>query len=121
MAKKLTTAPTFYQGVLHPAGTMLDIDDEAGDFVFSGKDANTPNLTDAKNFEAPAYVEVAPIAPSGPNPTAPQQVPPGTMQTASGFVSSDGSRLVPEGAETPAEVEEEKPARRSTKKASDEA
>ncbi len=118
MVKKLTTEPTFINGVLQPAGTLVDVDTDAGDYDF-GKGGNTPNLTDAKNFQAPAYVEVAAIAPSGPNPTAPQQVAPGTMQTATGYTTPEGSRLVPEGGEVPADVEEEKPARRSSKKSDD--
>lgn len=45
-------------------------------------------------------VEVAAIGPTGPAPVEPQQLPPGSTQTLSGYVGPDGEKLVAEGADT---------------------
>lgn len=42
-----------------------------------------------------AVVEVSAIAPTGPNPQNPQQIPPGTVQTSAGYIEN-GARLVGE-------------------------
>ncbi len=46
-------------------------------------------------INANAVVEVSAIAPTGPNPKNPQQIAPGTVQTAGGYVEN-GARLVGE-------------------------
>lgn len=96
--QKVLTTPTFINGSLMPAGSIVSVDmdqftDEDGDPA--GEDA-TPNLADIG--EAPVLIptEVAAIGPTGPNPTAPQQIPPGTMQTGDGYVHG-GAQLVAEG------------------------
>lgn len=60
-------------------------------------DDNNGNLTKAPaslTGQAPV-VEISAIAPTGPNPTAPQQVAPGTVQTVAGY-EQNGAILVGE-------------------------
>ena len=49
-----------------------------------------------KGAEGGGVVQVSAIAPTGPNPTAPQQIGPGTVQTVAGYVDDKGNRLVGE-------------------------
>ena len=121
IVRKVTTDLTFGQGgVLIPPGSVIDIDVTKGTFT----DENTPNLADPGSAVVNVPVAVAPIAPTGPNPTMPQQVPPGSFQTTAGYVVPGGALLVAEGSAAAAEaaangtmadqngVEEEGPVRR---------
>lgn len=86
IVQKVTTDLTFGQnGVLLPPGSIINIDVTKGDF----NDKNTPNLADVGDAVVNVPVAVAPIAPTGPNPTMPQQVPPGVFQTI-GDVEEEG-------------------------------
>jgi hypothetical protein len=53
------------------------------------------HLQDVGGFQ-PAIVQIAPIAPTGPNPTAPQQIPPDAVQTPGGGYALPGKVLVGE-------------------------
>lgn len=119
IVQKVTTDLTFGQnGVLVPPGTVINIDVTKGDF----NDSNTPNLADVGSAVVNVPVAVAPIAPTGPNPTMPQQVGPGVFQTTAGYVAPGGALFVAEGSEaarevaavgqTIGDVEEEGPVRR---------
>lgn len=96
IVQKVTTDLTFAQnGVLVPPGSIIQVDVSKGDFT----DENTPNLADVGGAIVNVAVPVAPIAPAGPNPTMPQQVPPGAFQTATGYVVPGGALLVAEGSQ----------------------
>jgi hypothetical protein len=130
--RKAVTKLSFIGGSLRPKGAVVHIDDEIlkprsereGDK--SGRDDNTraanSNLVDVGKGVAQAVVAIAPISPTGPNPVRPQQLPPGTVETAAGFTNSAGAKLVAAGSEleaaaaasdapTTAEVIEEQPER----------
>lgn len=66
----------------------------------------TANLVKAKDHGDPIPYEVASIAPTGPNPTAPQAVPPGTLQSGDAWVAQTGG----DGKSLAAQVIPEKPA-----------
>lgn len=107
MKQALTTAPTFTQGgVLVPKGTIINVDPERSrdpkKFV-----KNTPNLADPSEARRMTATPIAAIAPTGPNPTVPQQIPPGTIQVPGGYQNAEGSALVPEGGAAAEEIEEE--------------
>jgi hypothetical protein len=76
------------RGVLVPAGHIGSFDEEK----ISGKEKN---LRDVGDFE-PARVEISPIAPTGPNPKIPQQLPPDAVQGPGGQYVSPGKELVAE-------------------------
>lgn len=48
-----------------------------------------------EGLDANAVVEVSALSPTGPNPKNPQQIAPGTIQTAAGYIEA-GARLVGE-------------------------
>lgn len=96
IVQKVTTDLTFGQnGVLVPPGSIINIDVSKGDF----NDKNTPNLADVGDAVVNVPVAVAPIAPTGPSPIAPQQVPPGVFQTSAGYVAPGGALLVADGSQ----------------------
>lgn len=87
--QKLVTQDSFdASGVLVPAGHIGLFDEER-------LNGNEAHLKDVGDFEI-ATIEMAAIGPSGPNPTAPQQIPPGAVQTAAGEYALPGKRLVGE-------------------------
>ncbi len=107
--------PTFINGVLVPPRTPvrvdtdeIDLDDkvynEAGDPV-KGKSKDV-GLHPMGDYTAPVPVVMGAIAPTGPNPTGPQQLAPGDLQTAAGYTTSDGAPIVAEGSEAAVEIEE---------------
>lgn len=119
------TQETFIGGCLRPAGYEVLVDEgelgtKVGSTATPGKEAPaapvplTPNLERVGRGAGDDMIpyQVAAIAPTGPNPTAPQAVPPGTTQPTGGaFVApaeaegdSSGVTVVPEGGEqtTPA-------------------
>jgi hypothetical protein len=92
--QKVTTEPTFTQdGVLVPAGTPIFID--TSKITLTAE--NSTNLADVGSAPINVPVAVAPIAPTGPFPTIPQQVPPGSFQTNAGYADNAGSMLVAAG------------------------
>lgn len=77
MVQKLVSADSFdARGVLVPAGHVGQFDTEK----LNGKEKH---LHDVDDFE-PAVVEIAAIAPTGPNPRVPQQLPPNAVQGPGG-------------------------------------
>lgn len=96
--QKVTLTPTFINGSLVPAGTPVTVDmakfvDEDGN---PAPDKNLANLGELGSAPVLVPTPVAAIAPTGPNPTQPQQVPPGVMQTLDGYASG-GALLVADG------------------------
>lgn len=90
--KKITTKPSFLGDPPRyvPAGTPVDVDEAK----LSG---NEKNLVDADGIEAKPVVAVAPIGPSGPRPTQPQQIPPDAVQTAGGTYATPQAKLIGAG------------------------
>lgn len=77
--QKITTNQTYIDGRFVPKGfpVMVETDDLSG---------NERNFADAKDIGGPDIVQMAAVAPTGPNPTMPQQVPPDAIQTIEGHV-----------------------------------
>lgn len=103
LVEKVTTRDTFTQsGELVPAGTRITVDEaKLGDAARPEARAEDDfsNLVDPGEGAEVVIAAVAPIAPTGPNPTVPQQLAPGTRQTAAGyqngdqFLTAEGSKL----------------------------
>ena len=88
--KKFVTEASFdANGVLIPAGHVGTFDAER----LNGKEEH---LLDADEMPPTAVVEIAPIAPTGPNPTTPQQLPANAVQGPGGEYVTPGKRLVSE-------------------------
>ncbi len=62
---------------------------------YSKGDENSAFIEAPSGVDTNAVVEMSAIAPSGPNPKMPQQIPNGTVQTAEGYVQS-GATLIGE-------------------------
>lgn len=88
IVQKLVTEDSFVNGVLVPAGHLASYDTD----LLNGKE---PHIHDAKGVEM-AVIEMAAIGPSGPNPTAPQQIGPGTIQGPGGQYKRPGADVVAE-------------------------
>jgi hypothetical protein len=87
--QKLVTQDSFdAYGVFIPAGHIGTFDEER-------INGDEKHLKDPGGFE-PAIVQIAAIGPTGPNPTAPQQIPPDAVQTAGGGYATPGKVLVGE-------------------------
>ena len=84
--QKLVTEDSFVNGVFVPAGQIASYDEAE----LSGKEAH---IHDPSGLPL-AVVEMAPIAPTGPNPTAPQQIAPDTIQGAGGAYLKPGGTVV---------------------------
>lgn len=107
MEQKVVTGgiPSFIGGTLRRPGSIVEVDttqfgkknDRANEERIAKKRNLTPNLADPGDARR-AVTEVASIAPTGPAPTKPQQLPPGSHQDMSGCTGLDGSRLVAETA-----------------------
>lgn len=109
VVEKVLTTPTFINGSLHPAGVPVYVDLDQIEIEEPSKEkpkGNTPNLADPGSAARLIVSPVAPIAPTGPNPTMPQQIPPGAMQTTDGYAMG-ASLLVAEGSERARLAEEE--------------
>lgn len=78
----------FHGGVLYPTGSLVEVDDKLV------KDEDT-HLEKFDGSTVLPRVQVSPVAPTGPNPTAPQQIPPDAGQTVRGF-EQPGAQLVGE-------------------------
>jgi hypothetical protein len=85
----LVNNPTFIRGAYHPRGSVVSIDDA------DVKDGQRNLIAIEGEIADPPAVQVAPVAPTGPNPTAPQQIPPDATQTIRGY-EQPGARLVGE-------------------------
>ena len=68
---------------------------QIGSFYADKLNGDEDHLQDVGAFQ-PAIVQISPIAPTGPNPTAPQQIPPDAVQTAGGGYALPGKVLVAE-------------------------
>ena len=90
--------PSFINGVLKRPGEIASVDTEAfGKRKDAPKnDDMMPNLESADGNVARAIVQVASIAPTGPNPTKPQQLPAGSTQIGNKYVGPGGETLVGE-------------------------
>lgn len=87
--QKLVTAPSFdANGVYIPEGHV-------GTFDSDTLTGNEEHLRDVGDF-VPAMVEIAPLGPTGPNPTQPQQIPPEAVQGPGGVYQAPGRVLVGE-------------------------
>lgn len=107
--QKVLTTPTFIGGSLHPAGDLVTINpdhfvDEDGEKVDLDDQKKFPNLADVGDVPVLRPTAVAPIAPTGPNPTMPQQVPPGSMQVPGGYANGE-ALLVADGHPALAEMQ----------------
>ena len=87
----LATVDTFSKvGHFVPRGTLVSSDEV--DYV----EGTSTNLIPAPaGIASGAVVQVSAIAPTGPNPTNPQQIAPGVVQTSGGYVES-GATLIGE-------------------------
>jgi hypothetical protein len=84
----LATKGSFIGGSYHPRGSLVDVDPRK---VKDGQ----KNLVPAGDIGPLDVVEMSAIGPTGPNPKAPQQVPPDAVQTIAGHEVA-GARLVGE-------------------------
>src|SRR6478735_11260923 len=91
MGKFIATIPTFTKNGRYVERGQL-IDESEIDYV-EGESKNVIEAPSDINHEA--VVEISAIAPSGPNPQNPQQLPVGAHQTPAGYVQ-DGAKLVSE-------------------------
>jgi hypothetical protein len=84
--QKLAKRPSFNGQSYIPAGHVASYQEEQlrGD---------EPHLVDLGEAGTPAVVQIAPITVTGPNPTAPQQIPPDAVQTIGGY-AKPGADLV---------------------------
>lgn len=67
----------------------------SSDEVDYTKGENSAFIPAPSGVDGSAVVEMSAIAPTGPNPQNPQQIPPGTVQTPEGYVQG-GARMVGE-------------------------
>ena len=93
MVQKLVTSRSFVNGTLAVPGQVANYDER----ILNGNERNLADPGDAPRL---ATVAMSAIAPTGPNPTAPQQISPDTIQTAGGYVKP-GAQVVGEGAPVP--------------------
>jgi hypothetical protein len=85
----LVNNPTFVRGAYHPRGSVVSIDDSLV------KEGQRNLIAIEGDIADPPAIQIAPVAPTGPNPTAPQQIPPDATQTIRGY-EQPGARLVGE-------------------------
>lgn len=78
-------ADTFIGGQLLPAGSITHVE---ADEIGGGLGDNTPNLVKAGKAATVEEVEIASIAPTGPNPNKPQSLPPGTTQHGEAYLTA---------------------------------
>lgn len=89
--KKMTTKDSFLGNPPRfvPAGSLVDVEN------VSGKEKNLADVPGG--VESKPVVAIAPITVTGPHPTQPQQIPPGTAQTAGGGYETTSAKLVGAG------------------------
>lgn len=107
--------PTFINGALVPPNTPvlvntdeIDLDPKIygeDDQPIKGKTKDV-GLYELGERAAPIPVVMGAINPTGPNPTQPQQIAPGDMQTPGGYATAEGAVIVAEGSAAALEVEE---------------
>jgi hypothetical protein len=121
---------SFIGGSLRPVGSVAEVPEEIltprsqRENDKSGRDDNVrvanSNLAPVGKGVPQAIVAMAPIAPTGPNPVRPQQVPAGAVESGALFTNAQGATLVAAGSvaeanaptgETTTEVIEEQPER----------
>jgi hypothetical protein len=85
----LVNNPTFVRGAYHPRGSVVSIDDSLV------KEGQRNLIAIEGDIVDPPAIQISPVAPTGPNPTAPQQIPPDATQTIRGY-EQPGARLVGE-------------------------
>lgn len=132
--KKMVTGalPSFIGGALVPPNTPVSVDDDQIDLDTTLTDENGKTLKGKKDIglqpmskdieQLQTPVAIAAIGPTGPAPTAPQQLPPGALQTHDGYTNAEGTPLVAEGSAAAIEVEEGgESTRASRRKKSDDA
>jgi len=78
--QKITTNPSFIDGRWVAKGFPVWVDTDK----LSGRERNFADVGTLAG--SPAVVEMAAVAPTGPNPKQPQQVPPDAKQTVEGHV-----------------------------------
>lgn len=114
LVEKVVTDLTFHEGRLVPPGSVIYVDTDRVQL----ETGNNPNLAEPGTAPVLVPVAVMPIGPTGPYPVLPQQIPPGTLQTSSGYAAPGGASLVAAGSQAAimaeAEGEEEQPIRRDT-------
>ena len=76
-------------------GTLIH-EGDVGTFDTARLSGNEKHLVDVGKNHAPDIIQMAPIGPTGPNPTAPSQIPPDARQTAGGAYTQPGAVLVGE-------------------------
>ncbi len=104
---KVATKKVFDQsGVLRFPGERVLFDTNPKKSARKEGAKRDDGLADATKEGVAEIVAIAAIAPTGPNPTSPQQLPAGANQSRSGFHSAEGEKLVAEGSELAIEVEE---------------
>ncbi len=86
IVQKLVTEDSFVNGVFVPAGQIASYNEAD----LSGKEAH---IHDPSGLP-PAVIEMAPIGPTGPNPTAPQQISHDTVQGPGGAYLRPGGVVV---------------------------
>lgn len=109
------SVPTFINGALVPPNTPvlvntdeIDLDDQIygeDDKPLKGKTKDV-GLYELGERPAPVPVVMGAINPTGPNPTQPQQLAPGDLQTPGGYATAEGAVIVAEGSAAALEVEE---------------
>lgn len=105
----IATKKVFDQrGVLRFPGQEVQFDDKPKKAAPKRGEGRDRGLIDPKNAGkiARSTTVVAAIAPTGPNPTAPQQLPVGSNQVLGGYRGPEGEKLVAEGSEAALEIEE---------------
>ncbi len=115
---QVTTGLTFTrEGVLVPPNTPILVDEDLAQAeAEKDKEADKALVDFDPNAPVAAPVAVAAIGPTGPNPTVPQQIPPGAETLPGGGYAADGAQLVAEGSEQAIEVEEKAEPRGGKKK-----
>jgi hypothetical protein len=88
IVQKLVTEDSFVNGVFVPAGQLASYDTKQ-------LNGDEPHIHDAGDVPI-AVVQMAPISPTGPNPTAPQQISPDTVQGPGGGYFRPGAVIVGE-------------------------
>ncbi len=93
-------------GVLKFPGELVQFDTNPKRSAKREGEKRDNGLADVKSTAPAKVVAISAIAPTGPNPVSPQQLPAGANQSRTGFVSEEGEKLVAEGSEAAIEVEE---------------
>lgn len=100
MSDMIATKKVFDQaGVLRNIGEPVVFDEKVAKTAKAKREKRDRGFAKANAIHQ-EVVEVAAIAPAGPNPSAPQQLPAGSAQTLAGYVGPEGEKLTGETAKT---------------------